>query len=77
MTKRARAPQYADGLMDALVIVAEVSGPVKMTEFNDATWKMICGIQERLAAKAADAFRNEVGDGEYADRSRENIDEGK
>lgn len=54
-----RKRQYADGLMDAMIVVAEVSGPVKMEEFNEATWKMLTQIQERLAVKAADAFRAE------------------
>lgn len=62
MTKRERPQKYADGLLDAMVVVAEVVGPMKMDDFNEATWKMLCGIQERLAAKAADAFRAEGGD---------------
>lgn len=54
-----RKKQYADGLMDAMMVVAEISGPIKMEEFNEATWKMLCQIQQRLAAKAADAFKAE------------------
>lgn len=56
MTLRTRPPQYADGLLDALTIVAEVSGPMAFSDFNEATWKMLCKINERLAAKAADAY---------------------
>lgn len=55
MTER-RPRQYADGLLDAMIVVAEVSGPMKMADFNDATWTMLCSINERLAKKAADAF---------------------
>ena len=58
MTKR--PPQYADGLLEALRLVAEISGPLSFTDFSDATWKMLCTINERLAAKAADAFRAEA-----------------
>lgn len=59
MTKRARPPQYADGLLDALVIVAEVTGPMKMEDFNEATWKMLCAINAGIAGKAAMAFSGE------------------
>lgn len=56
-----RPRNYADGLLDALATVAEVTGPMKLSDFNEKTWKMTCLIQERLAAKAADAFRAEGG----------------
>lgn len=52
--------RYADGLLDAMIVVAEVSGPIHLSDFNDVTWEMLCRIQERLAAKAAEAFRAEA-----------------
>lgn len=71
MTDRARPAQYADGLMDAMIVVAEVSGPMKMADFNEATWAMLCRINERLAAKAADAFRVDANDGEQQNVAEE------
>ncbi len=72
MTERpARRSTYADGLLDAMIVVAEVSGPMKMADFNDATWQMLCGINQRLAAKVAKAFEAEAGDGETSPPSKE------
>lgn len=42
-----------DGLLEAMKIVAEVTGPMQMSDFNEATWKMLCGINMRLAEAAA------------------------
>lgn len=56
-----RPPRYADGLLDALVIVAEVSAPLNMADFNETTWKMLCEIHKRLAGAAGDAFEAEAG----------------
>lgn len=60
MNKRVRPPQYADGLLDALLIVAEVTEPMKMSDFNEATWKMLCAINAGIAGKAAQAFDGEA-----------------
>lgn len=54
-----RKKTYADGLLEALTLVAEISGPLSPTDFSPATWTMLCRIQETLAVRAADAFRAE------------------
>lgn len=54
--------KYADGLMDALVIVSEASGQLKLADFSEATWKMLCEIQMRLSGEAGKAFEDEAGD---------------
>jgi hypothetical protein len=43
-----------NALIDAMQIVAEASGEMAVTDFNDATWKMLCEINEKLARAAAE-----------------------
>lgn len=41
-----------DGLLDALVAVGEITGPMPMDEVTDPMWELICQISARLAELA-------------------------
>lgn len=42
-----------NGLLAALVAVAEITGPMPMDGMTNQTWQMICKISARLAELAA------------------------
>lgn len=43
-----------DGLLSAMIVVAEVTGPMKIGDLTDQAWKAICEINSRLSRMAAD-----------------------
>jgi hypothetical protein len=45
---------YVSGVIEATLAVAEITGGMKLGDFNEQTWKMVCKINARLAGMAAD-----------------------
>lgn len=44
---------YVQGVMDAMIAVAKITGDMQVGDFNEKTWQMTCKIQATLAGMAA------------------------
>lgn len=51
--------KYADGLLRALLIIAEEFGPIKTEDMNKATWKALNAANQRLSKEAAEELQRE------------------
>lgn len=45
---------YLDGLLDAMIAIAEVTGPIKLSDMQPQTWQVLTEFNIRLTKMAAD-----------------------